>query len=138
MSKTKIFSTILLKTAFYGQDTELEPEPELVKSRNRNQCRNLSKVRSRTGTRTVKNSYGSPTLGVGLKNVVDRESGFHTLLRTAGLSCTVPCDCSPPRPPTDRTELHAYQTACSRIAHDLNQKPVLRIRMFLGLPDPDH
>ncbi len=52
--------------AFYGLDPK--PEPELVKSRNRN-CNfvksrnrngNLSKVGIRTGT--VKNSYGSATL----------------------------------------------------------------------------
>jgi hypothetical protein len=85
-----------------------------------------------SGTRTVKNSYGSSKLGAGLQNVVDFESSSHTLPRIAGLRCTVPCDCSPPRPPTGRTELHAYQTACSRTAHDLNQKTVLeiRIRMF--------
>jgi hypothetical protein len=50
------------KFAFYGIDMELEPEPELFKSRNRN--RNFSKV----GTGTVKNSYGSTTLGGGEKN----------------------------------------------------------------------
>ncbi len=34
MSKGKIFSKIFLEIAFYGPDTE--PEPLLVKSRNRN------------------------------------------------------------------------------------------------------
>ncbi len=42
--------------AFYVLDTE--PEPELVKSGNRNRNLNFSKV----GYGTVKNSYGSTTL----------------------------------------------------------------------------
>jgi hypothetical protein len=55
MLKGKDFSTIIFETfAFYGLDMELN------RNRNRNRNRNLSKVG--TGTRTVKNSYGSTTL----------------------------------------------------------------------------
>jgi hypothetical protein len=58
MSKARFSKDFFEIFAFYGLDMEPEPEPYLVKHRNRN--RKFSKVR--TGTETIKNSYGSTTL----------------------------------------------------------------------------
>jgi hypothetical protein len=64
--KKDFFKQIFFMLCFYGLDTESEPEPLLVKSRDWNH--NLIKV----GTRTAKNSYGSATLGgCGMEGIVD-------------------------------------------------------------------
>jgi hypothetical protein len=123
---------------------ELEPEPYFFKGRNRNRNHNFFKSRNRnrnhnfskvgTGTGTVKNSYGSTTLGgrVYSRGGLQSYRGHWTYARKWPSSVYVLSSlwyCSPVNGGGDDQLVESISLRI-RIR-------IRRIRMFLGLLDPD-